>query len=124
MLSIWLPARRHLSQIVELSVDGPFTKGKYAQHDDIGNGYKHEQAQRTAIPCFGEDPPIDNDGKNDSYQADNDGNEDDGCQRSGVYGGRVAVRHIHLLPGINPRQLINTDSQFYPGFHSNPTIIL
>ena len=113
-----------LSQIVEFFVDGPFSKRKYAQHDDVGNGYKHEQAQSTAITCFGEDPPINNHGKNDTYQADNDGNEDDGCQRSGVYGGRVVVGHIRLLPGIKPRYLIDADGQFHPGFHTNSTTII
>jgi hypothetical protein len=60
-----------LAEIVELFVDGPITKSKNTQYDDISNGDKHQQAHRAAITGFGENPPINDYSKNDNYQTEN-----------------------------------------------------
>ena len=60
-----------LAKIVEFFVDGPVTEGKNTQHDDISDRDKHQQAQRATITCFGENPPINDNSKDDNYQTEN-----------------------------------------------------
>src|SRR6266581_6607516 len=65
-----------LSEIVQFFVNRPLTECENTQHNDINDGDQHQYAQSTTIPCLGENSPINDNGKNDSYQTENDRGKD------------------------------------------------
>src|SRR5437660_422546 len=79
MLRRWIlgtPGRLCLrAQVVEFLVNGPLTKGKHAQYDQVRDRDKHEQAQRAAIARLGEDLPVNDREKDGHRQTDNQDNK-------------------------------------------------
>src|SRR5260370_42611679 len=84
-----------LTEKIQFSVNGPLPEGENTQYNDVCDWNEHQQAHSAAVPCLGENPPVDNSRKYNSYHTENEGTNNDGCRCSTIQGNRT--EHGFLL---------------------------